>query len=52
MQGQLQLSNKKKLLKKDIYLQQKNKKLLMIWYQYISIIMEYQNITDVPENLQ
>ena len=32
----------KKYLKKDIYLQKKGRKLLIIWDYYNSIIMEYQ----------
>ena len=42
IQKPLQISTMKKYLKKDIYLQKKGSKLLMIWDGYDSIIMEYQ----------
>ena len=34
----------KKYLKEDLYLQLKDKKLLMIWDQYKSVILKYQKI--------
>ena len=40
----------KKILKKDIYLQKKKRKLLMISYQHNSIIMEYQKIINLLDN--
>ena len=46
----LQMSMTKKCLKKDIYFQKKDRKLLMIWDQYNTIIMEYQNIIKVLYN--
>ena len=42
IQKQLQMSMTKKYLKKDIYLQKKSRKLLIIWDYCNSIIMEYQ----------
>ena len=39
--GQLNMSMIKKYLKKEIYLKETDRKLLMIWDQYNSIIMEY-----------
>ena len=47
IQKQLQISMIKKYLKKDIYLQKKDKKLMMIEDENSSIIMEYQKITNV-----
>ena len=47
IQKQLQISMIKKYLKKDIYLQKKDKKLMMIKDENSSIIMEYQKITNV-----
>ena len=41
----------KKYLKKDVYLQKKDKKLLMNWDEN-SIIMEYEKITKVYKNSQ
>ena len=41
----------KKYLKKDIYLQKKDKKLLMNW-ELNSIIIEYQKITKVSKNIE
>ena len=43
-QKQLQMNIIKKYLKKDIYLQKKDRKLLMIWDKYNNTIMEYQKI--------
>ena len=40
----------KKYLKKDIYLQKKNKILLIMWDQNNSIIMEYQKIIKFVDN--
>ena len=40
----------KKYLKKDIYLQKKNKVLLIMWDQNNSIIMEYQKIIKFVDN--
>ena len=37
-------------LKKDIYLQKKDRKLLTIWDWYNSIIMEYQKIINFSHN--
>ena len=43
-QKQLQMNIIKKYLKKDIYLQKKDRKLLMIWDKYNNTIMEHQKI--------
>ena len=40
----------KKHIKKDVYLQKKDRKLLMISDQYNTIIMEYQKIIDLLDN--
>ena len=40
----------KKYLKKHIYLQKKDRKLLMIWDYHNSIIMEYQRIINLLDN--
>ena len=40
----------KKYLKKDIYLQKRQKKLLMIWDYYSSIIMEHGRIIATMPN--
>ena len=40
----------KKYLKKDIYLQKKNKILLIMWDRNNSIIMEYQKIIKFVDN--
>ena len=40
----------KKYLKKDIYIQKNNKKLLVICDQYNSIIMEYQKMINLLDN--
>ena len=42
IQKQLQIAMIKNYLKKDIRLQKKDRKLLTIWDEYISVIMEYQ----------
>ena len=42
IQRQLQISMIKKYLKKDIYLQKKDRKLLMIRYEHNGIIIKYQ----------
>ena len=39
------------LMKKDIYLQKKNRKLLMIRDQYNSIIMKYQETAETTSDL-
>ena len=44
---EFQMSMTKKCLKKDINFQKKDRKLLMIWDQYNTIIMEYQNIIKI-----
>ena len=50
IQRQLQMNMTKKYLIKDMYLQKKYRKLLMIWDQYNSIIMEYQKIINLLDN--
>ena len=40
----------KKHIKKDVYLQKKDRKLLMISDQYNTIIMEYQKIINLSDN--
>ena len=40
----------KKYLKKDMYLQKKDRKLLMIWDKYNNTIMEYQKIINFWDN--
>ena len=46
----LKMSMIKKHIKKDVYLQKKDRKLLMISDQYNTIIMEYQKIIDLLDN--
>ena len=46
----LQMSIVKKYLKKDLYLQRKDRKLLMIRDYYDNKIMEYQKIIDLLDN--
>ena len=41
----------KKYLKKDMYLQKKDSKLLMKWDWYNSIIVEYQKIAEATDDL-
>ena len=50
IQRELEMNMIMKNLKKDIYLQKRNRKLLMIWDQYSTVIMEYQRIIDFLEN--
>ena len=44
IQKELQMNIIKKYLKKDIYLQKKDRTLLMIWDIYNNAIMEYQKM--------
>ena len=50
IQRKLQMSIVKKYLKKDLYLQRKDRKLLMIRDYYDNKIMEYQKIIDLLDN--
>ena len=50
IQRKLQMSIVKKYLKKDLYLQKKDRKLLMIRDYYDNKIMEYQKIIDLLDN--
>ena len=50
IQKQSQMSIINKYLKKYIYLQDKDRILLMIWDQYNSIIIEYQKIINLIYN--
>ena len=50
IQKQSQMSIINKYLKKYIYLQDKDRILLMIWDQYNSIIIEYQKIINLLYN--
>ena len=44
IQKQLQMRMRMKHLKKDIYIQKKDKTLLIMWNWYNSILMEYEKI--------
>ena len=50
IQRKLQMSIVKKYLKKDLHLQRKDRKLLMIRDYYDNKIMEYQKIIDLLDN--
>ena len=50
IQRKLQMSIVKKYLKKDLYLQRKDRKLLMIRDYYDNKIMEYQKLIDLLDN--
>ena len=49
-QKQSQVNMTKKYLKKAMYFQKKDKKLLIIWDWYNSIIIEYQKLINLLEN--
>ena len=52
IERQLQTSMIKKYLKIDIHLQNKDRKLFMIWDYYNNIVMEYWKIINLLDNTQ
>ena len=52
IQSQLQMSMIKKYLKKDMYLQMKDRKLFIIYESYNGIIMVYQKIMNLLDKHQ